>query len=277
MTDNSLETSFNFHEVAAGAGAGFAEHFFMFPLDTLKTRLQSGKSRRLKEEIRAIFLSERFAHFYRGCVPILASAVPAHAAYFGVYEAAKRTVGESFTGITISASFATIAHDTITTPFDVVKQRMQMDEHRHFASSVDCAKRLMQTSGYLSFFRSLPTTIAMNIPFYSTHWLVYERILSRLGGGDTRDYEHELSWEYLVAGSLAGAAASIVSFPLDTVKTHLQLSLGTTVSQTVKNIFMSRGVRGLFSGVSAKAAHTSISGAIVMVTYENLKKCFENK
>lgn len=276
MEDTYFENPFGSNEIIAGAAAGFSEHFFMFPFDTLKTRLQSGKSLRMKEEIRTIISQERITHFYRGCVPILVSAVPAHAAYFGVYEAVKRTVGESFSGIAISAVFATVAHDVITTPFDVVKQRMQMDEKRCFSSSVHCAKSVFKSNGYSAFFRSLRTTLGMNIPYASAYWLVYEGFISHLDGKQTRDYNNEFSWEFLLAGSVAGAAASVVSFPLDTVKTHQQLFIGTTFCDTMRKIVLERGIRGVFSGVTARATHTSFSSAIVMVTYENLKRYLEN-
>lgn len=276
MEATHFENPFGSNEIIAGAAAGFSEHFFMFPFDTLKTRLQSGKSLRMKEEIIAIVLKERITHFYRGCVPILLSAVPAHAAYFGVYEAAKRTVGESFSGIAISASFATVAHDVITTPFDVVKQRMQMDEKRCFPSSFHCARSVVKSNGFSALFRSLRTTLGMNIPYVSVYWLVYEGFISHLDGEQRRDYKNEFSWEFLLAGSVAGASASVVSFPLDTVKTHQQLFIGTNFCDTIRKIVLKRGVRGLFAGVTAKAAHTSFSSAIVMVTYENLKRYLEN-
>lgn len=109
----------------------------MFPFDTIKTRMQSGKEKKLTTAFAKIFHHERFAHLYRGCVPVLVSAVPAHAVYFGIYEATKRLLGNyGNTGIIICASFATIAHDAVSVPFDVVKQRMQMDGKRRFANSI---------------------------------------------------------------------------------------------------------------------------------------------
>lgn len=263
---------FSYAEVVAGGGAGFAEHFFMFPFDTVKTRLQSGKANTLIGAFRSILLEERFAHLYRGCIPVLASAVPAHAAYFSVYEASKRLLGENSFGIAGAAICATIAHDSISTPFDVVKQRMQMDVSRSFTSSVNCAKNSVKKDGLIILFRSLPTTLVMNIPHFLTYWLIYETALSQLSTDGIRHHESEYSLDYLIAGSLAGGCASVVSFPLDTIKTHQQLSLGTSIQSTVKDIISSRGVRGLFKGVTARVLHTSCSGAIMMVTYENLKK-----
>lgn len=275
MEHHSLENVFSYADIVAGGGAGFAEHFFMFPFDTVKTRLQSGNAHRLIGAFRSILVEERFAHLYRGCIPVLASAVPAHAAYFGVYEASKRLLGENSAGVAGSAICATVAHDSISTPFDVVKQRMQMDVNRSFSSSINCAKNIIRKDGAIILFRSLPTTLVMNIPHFLTYWLIYETSLSQLSGDGVRHHESEYSLDYLIAGSLAGGCASVISFPLDTIKTHQQLSLGTSIKSTVKDIITARGIRGLFKGVTARVLHTSCSGAIMMVTYENLKKKLE--
>lgn len=274
MEHTLSDNPFSFAEVVSGAAAGFAEHFFMFPFDTIKTRLQSGTSSKIRGALWSILMEERWTHFYRGCIPVLFSAVPAHAAYFGVYEAAKRTVGDSSSGIAVAACCATIAHDTISTPFDVVKQRMQMDKKRIFTSSANCAKRVVKDNGLFVLFRSLPTTLTMNIPHILTYWLVYENTLSQVAGGE-RHHDTEFSKDFIMAGALAGGCAAIVSFPLDTIKTHQQLSLGTSAASTFRSITAQSGFRGLFKGVSARVIHTSSSGAIMMVTYENMKKLLD--
>lgn len=267
-----MSTSFTSAELVAGAGAGFSEHFFMFPFDTIKTRLQSGEMAHRGKTICGIFHRERFRNFYRGCVPVLTSAVPAHAAYFSVYEASKRATGESLVGIAFAAACATLAHDTISTPFDVVKQRMQMDSKQMYSSSLHCAKEVLTKEGSTVFFRSIPTTLAMNIPHFTTYWIAYEKSLSLL-----EHINQQLgSREYLLAGSFAGAFASIISFPFDTVKTHQQLSLSKSARLAVSNIVAQRGIRALYSGVTARVIHASTSSAIMMVTYENLKNVLES-
>lgn len=145
MTVQDSTLSFAWSELFAGATAGLAEHLLMFPFDTVKTRMQSGTSRSLKTAFRSIFREERFAHLYRGCVPVLASAVPAHAAYFSAYEAFKRLFGKyDNIGIAICACSSAAAHDVISTPFDVVKQRMQMDKRRTYKSSYQCFGHILK-------------------------------------------------------------------------------------------------------------------------------------
>ena len=56
---------------------------------------------------------------------------PAHAVHFAVYEAAKKGLGEtvaetSFAGAAAAGAAATIVSDACMTPFDVIKQRLQV-------------------------------------------------------------------------------------------------------------------------------------------------------
>ena len=55
---------------------------------------------------------------------------PAHAVHFAVYEAAKRWVGgraeTSFACAALSGASATVISDACMTPFDVIKQRLQV-------------------------------------------------------------------------------------------------------------------------------------------------------
>ncbi|KAG5499431.1 hypothetical protein JKF63_07994 [Porcisia hertigi] len=263
---------FSFEEVAAGGIAGFAEHFVMFPCDTIKTRMQGGQVRSIRQVVRHLWSHERLTHLYRGCVPVLVSAIPAHGAYFGVYEASKRLFGDdSSVCIAAAASCSTVAHDTVSTPFDVVKQRMQMDKQRRFTNSVVCARRIVESEGVGALFTSLPTTVVMNIPHFSAYWVAYEGFLAFRGHGGTRHPESEMMVDFMAAGFVAGACAAVVSFPFDTVKTHLQLGHGLGFRHTLTQLIRQRGIRAVFSGVVPRILYTAPSGAIMMATYESVK------
>lgn len=278
--DNMAESSsneglrFSAVELFAGGVAGLAEHLLMFPFDTVKTRMQSGVDGGVRSVFRTVWREERLAHLYRGCVPVLVSAVPAHAAYFGVYEAVKRVAGDTNVAIGFSASCATAAHDTVSTPFDVVKQRMQMDHGRTYTSSYNCATRVIRAEGVQSLFVSLPTTILMNIPHFATYWIVYESALTYAKGGESRSHEEEMTLDFLCSGFLAGGLASVVSFPFDTVKTHLQLGRGKGFFPALQALLRTRGMKGIFAGVIPRVMYTAPAGAIMMVTYESTKNLF---
>lgn len=262
-------------EIIAGGVAGLAEHIGMFPFDTIKTRMQS-EAKTFTVVVTGIVRNERWTHLYRGCVPVLWSAVPAHGAYFSIYEATKRkmsTAGEddSTAGIAVSAAFATVAHDTVSIPFDVVKQRMQVDAAGVHRNSFACFRHVVRSEGVSALFVALPTTTLMNIPHMTTQWLVYEkikRLLLRRG-----EEENEMAVHFVLAGLAAGASAACISTPLDNIKTRLQLGMDKSFVAAAKNIYAAHGYRlsGFWTGVVPRICNMAPSAAITLVTYESVK------
>lgn len=68
---------------------------------------------------------------------------------------------------------ATILHDLIMNPADVVKQRMQM-LYSPYGSSLECARCIYRTEGMRAFYRSYTTQLASNVPYQAIHFMTYE-------------------------------------------------------------------------------------------------------
>ena len=85
----------------AGSVAGIAEHVFMFPIDTVKTRMQAvpaatpngpaGVPRFSVSQVCKSIVEEHggYCGFFRGCTAIGAACIPAHVGLFGTYEFTK--------------------------------------------------------------------------------------------------------------------------------------------------------------------------------------------
>ena len=103
---------------------------------------------------------------WRGMTVTMAGCIPAHAAYFTVYESMKTWLHVNEPGhhpleaATCGAS-ATMLHDVVMTPMDVVKQRLQLG---YYSGVSDCIRRIAAEEGLRGFLRSYPTTLGMNIP-----------------------------------------------------------------------------------------------------------------
>ena len=148
--------SLRWQHAVAGSIAGMAEHSMMFPMDTIKTLMQTRprvsnlarESVSTMEPSAMMVISQLWsvhgtARFWRGVQTMFTGCVPAHGAYFTIYETAKPVLGRllgphSHRGNTASGSHSsalaaggavalgTVAHDVIMTPMDVCKQRLQL-------------------------------------------------------------------------------------------------------------------------------------------------------
>ena len=80
MPDPSLAAA-----LVSGGAAGTAVDVSLFPLDTLKTRLQSQKG---------FWAAGGFKNVYHGIGPAAAGSAPGSAIFFLTYEAVKRQLGK---------------------------------------------------------------------------------------------------------------------------------------------------------------------------------------
>ncbi|KAK1932110.1 Mitoferrin [Phytophthora citrophthora] len=205
---------------------------------------------------------------FRGVSTMLGASLPAHAVYFSVFEAAKKALGADTNTLTPMASgsagvIATVCHDLIMTPMDLVKQRLQLGYYNGVA---DCFKtvvitlldpaspplyqsywsylqNVMKHEGLRALYISFPTTLLMNLPYsmimVSTNE-TFKKILNPSG-------EMNVS-AYIASGAAAGALAGALTNPLDVAKTRLQTqsmmvteeaSVGTRAPSRVKSASMS--------------------------------------
>merc|ERR1719357_1103138 len=170
MDASSIHPNMLFRAMLAGSAAGMTEHAVMFPLDTVKTRMQVTPGKAIPSHTSSlsalwkIARNEGVTRLYRGAPLVAISAVPAHALYFGAYEATRKFLGATrsrhqpfktaLAGIT-----ATMGHDIISTPIDVVKQRLQMRN-----SPLRTYREGLFNTSVNQLFRSYPTTVLLNIP-----------------------------------------------------------------------------------------------------------------
>lgn len=199
----------------------------MYPLDTVKTHMQvlrpGSSPPAISDVIRIIHQESGGRGFMRGCSSIIIGCVPAHIALFTSYEYSKATLLRQDEDIfeparaALCGAGATFCHDAILTPMDVVKQRMQLGCYR---SVGECLRSVVRHEGLGGLYRSMPTTLAMNVPFGSILVASNESIKTLLGIQRRTD-RASLPWYFLSAG-VSGAVASAATQPLDVVKTRLQ-------------------------------------------------------
>lgn len=115
---------------------------------------------------------------YRGFSATVTGAIPSHAMHFATYEWIRHRFGGSEPGHHpvlngLAGGMATMMHDAIVTPLDVVKQRLQV-YNSSYAGVLQCIRTVFTQEGLRAFYASYPTTVAMNVPFQTVHFGAYE-------------------------------------------------------------------------------------------------------
>jgi len=181
-------------------------------------------------------------------------------------------------------ALATVVHDMIITPTDVVKQRLQLGRYN---GTWDCVSKMLRHEGVSAFYRSLPTTLISECPFHGVLVASNESLKVLLGlSSHTNSSEVQrsaLGWHFLSTG-ISGMVAAVVTQPLDVVKTRLQTqNIGAEADEgkvrvyykglrsTVSAILRDEGPSGLFRGTVPRLLFAAPSAAMCWGTYEVTK------
>nr|XP_046210176.1 mitoferrin-2-like [Oncorhynchus gorbuscha] len=283
--------------MVAGAVAGIMEHCLMFPIDCVKTRMQSlqpepaARYRNVMDALRRIITTEGVWRPIRGLNATAVGAGPAHALYFACYEKLKKSLGDiihpganSHLANGAAGCVSTLLHDAAMNPSEVVKQRLQM-YNSPYRGVMDCVRAVWQSEGAAAFYRSYTTQLTMNVPFQVLHFMTYESLQELLN--PHRQYNPS---SHMVSGALAGAIAAAATTPLDVCKTLLntQESLVglpaagqgggqgthrhiTGLAHAFRTVYRLGGLPGFFKGVQARVIYQMPSTAISWSVYEFFK------
>ncbi|KAL1514306.1 hypothetical protein ABEB36_003583 [Hypothenemus hampei] len=269
--------------MVAGAIAGVMEHCVMYPLDSVKTRMQSlatPSSDGVSETLIKMVRQEGILRPIRGMGAMVLGAGPAHALYFSSYEFLKERLRDMVPSpkyntlcYGVSGCISTLLHDGVMNPAEVIKQRMQM-LNSPYRSVLSCFINIYRSEGARAFYRSYTTQLTMNVPFQSIHFMVYE--FAQTVTNKDRQYNPTA---HMVSGALAGAIAAAITTPLDVCKTLLNTQQNTNAQgliQAMKLIYQLKGPAGYFRGMRARIMYQMPSTAICWSTYEFFKYLLGN-
>lgn len=287
-------------------------HFVL--LQTRMQTLRPNPNASYRSVPEALYKMVRYEGVFRpikGVSAVICSAGPAHALYYSCYEKMKETISgtnEAYKQthlahgrLTFDLSFsktnsnnslappcagaagclATLLHDAVMNPAEVVKQRMQV-YNSPYNSCTACMVDVFQTEGIRAFYRSYFTTLMMNIPFQSIHFVSYEfmqNIMNR-----KREYNPNA---HVVSGAVAGGFAAAVTTPLDVCKTLINTQekqiLNASKQRSVTGLISAAttvyrccGIKGYFQGLQARVLYSMPATAISWSVYEFLKYFISN-
>lgn len=265
-------------ELVCGGVAGAAVDAVLFPLDTIKTRLQS------KEGFRR---SGGYSRIYLGLSACLSGSVPSSALFFATYTLSKGLILQSspdWLVHLIAASLGEAVACLARVPAETIKQRLQAQQTRSAARAV---AKVLHGEGIAGLYRAYPATLSREIPFSCIQFPLYECFkklaASRYAAGN--DPQHPPPWIVALCGLAAGGIAAAATTPLDVIKTRIMLARtlprGTGhpepagVIATLRQIFhdcngrTGKTLSVLFSGIMPRVIWISAGGYIFFGSYES--------
>ncbi|XP_022085246.1 S-adenosylmethionine mitochondrial carrier protein-like isoform X1 [Acanthaster planci] len=255
--------------LVSGGLAGTAVDASLFPLDTIKTRLQSSDG---------FLKAGGFRGIYAGLGPAVLGSAPTAGVFFCTYELTKHissslgSAGNYYEPIThmMAASLGEVVACLIRVPVEVVKQRAQASRH----ASTSILRSVLREEGVRGLYRGYLSTVMREIPFSIIQFPLWEILKVRWGQWQGRPVD---AWQSSICGAVAGGISAGVTTPLDVAKTRIILAAKDSkeakgnIPGVLKDIMRTRGVRGLFAGVVPRVLWISIGGAIFLGVYEKAK------
>lgn len=247
--------------LAAGGLAGASVDLTLFPLDTLKTRLQSAQG---------FACAGGFRGVYAGVPSAAVGSFPNAAAFFVTYETVKGALGSSPLSHMAAASIGEAVACLIRVPVEVVKQRAQATR----VATRQVLAATLQREGIWGLYRGFKSTIAREIPFSFVQFPLWELLKDRWAIHQGHEVD---SWQAATCGAVAGGVAAAVTTPLDVAKTRIMLAKAGTntaegnITAVLLGIWRIQGLSGLFAGLLPRVAWISLGGFIFLGAYDKAR------
>ncbi|KEG05673.1 putative mitochondrial carrier protein [Trypanosoma grayi] len=307
-------------DVLCAAMAGMMARLVCHPLDTTKTvaftgfcgehrvtnaRPRAASSSAFFSSICSIWQREGVAGFYRGIGVATLGSAPGVALYLTTYtwasdflqhQCQKREAQFVDTGSAVPSwsiyllcgLFAETVSCAFWVPIDVTKERLQSQppsQPGRYTGSWDALRTVTRYEGLRGLYKGYGSTLASFGPYSAVYFAFYE-FLNDI-------FSNRLSFgaftAALYAGGLANIAASIVTNPLEYVKTRLQVQRvvllidgkPTTVEgfnyrytglvDGLCAVVREEGPRALWRGVGSRTAYAAPNAALTMAFYKYLQ------
>ena len=245
--------------LVSGAVAGFCVDMTLFPLDTMKTRLQSAQG---------FAKAGGFRGVYSGVASAAVGSMPTAAAFFCTYELFKGVAGDNAYSHAFGAAFGEVAACTIRVPVEVVKQRAQASR----TSSSANFWATLKSEGPGGFYRGFWSTVWREVPFSFIQFPMWEAMKTYFSNGEECSVQMSA-----YCGALSGGLTAGITNPLDVAKTRIMLAeSGTALAQgsilhAIRKVYCEKGYTGLFAGMAPRMAWMSIGGFIFLGSYDLVK------
>ncbi|XP_021296458.1 solute carrier family 25 member 44 [Herrania umbratica] len=290
-----------FYVVGAGIFTGVT--VALYPVSVVKTRLQVASKDTVEKSavsvIRGLLRTDGIPGLYRGFGTVITGAIPARVIFLTALETTKVTAFRMIEPFKLSeptqaaiangiaGMTASLLSQAVFVPIDVISQKLMVQGysgHAKYSGGLDVARKVLKSDGIRGLYRGFGLSVMTYSPSSAVWWASYgssQRVIWRfLGHGtDLKEAAAPDTWKIVsvqaAGGIIAGATASCITTPLDTIKTRLQVmghEKRPSTRQVVKNLIADDGWKGLYKGLGPRFFSMSAWGTSMILSYEYLKR-----
>ena len=295
IKQSAVAAKSSLRDLTAGGVGGILAVLVGHPFDLVKVRLQTsapGTYAGAMDCVRKTIAREGMARgLYAGVQAPLVGVTPMFAVSFWGYGVGKKLVERvsevevkngvkqySIGQVCAAGAFSAVPMTLITAPFERVKVLLQIQgqkelkpgEKPKYSGGVDVVRQLYKEGGVRSVFRGSAITLARDAPGSAAYFAVYESVKRSLSPKDAEgNATGQLSFSaILTAGGAAGVAMWIPVFPVDTIKSRLQSTEGSTVGGVISQVYKSGGLKAFFPGFGPAIARAVPANAATFLGVE---------
>lgn len=269
------------NELIAGSAGGAAQVLVGQPLDTVKTRAQIAPKGMFKGPMDILvrtIRTEGFFALYKGMASPLIGIAGVNSLLFASYATSKRIISPfpqlTLPQIGLAGAMAGAANAVLASPVEMFKVRMQGQYGAATDKRLrDVAREMWKDWGFKrGIMRGYWVTVAREIPAYAGFYTAFEFSKRQF---QTRYGEHVPVWALLTSGATGGIAYWLCCYPLDVIKSRIQLRPTpptsrpwTYINSELRSIVADSGVSGLFRGLSPSLLRSIPAAASTFAAFE---------
>lgn len=246
-----------FGSLLVGGIAGCVVDLVLFPLDSIKTKIQN--KQKLKFSLKEM---------YNGLSWSMAGSFPCASTFWCAFTISRLILLSFFSSSPVidffCALIASMSSSAIRCPFEVLKTQMISGK---FQNSFDAPAAIIKQYGFFGLYSGFFALISREMPFDG----IQMTLRSIFSGIELLNFS---IGPFSVIGALAGGCTAFLTTPVDVVKTRIMADPEKfkTITATIRIILSSEGVAGLWRGWKIRVLMITIGGWVFFGTMDVLSK-----
>lgn len=278
---NLAPTTIQLHQkLLVGASAGIFGTGIIYPLDIIKTQVQSSKQKLNFDGLKALIGRVRSMGLYRGFSACLVGIAPEKAIKLTVNDVVRDYCTDhgrqpiKVHQEILAGSVAGFLQLFITVPYESVKIQLQMQQQGITRSGWEVIRGM----GPIGMYRGFVATLVRDVPFCFMFFPLYSNVkhlqMTKLYADRPEPFHVGL-----VAGIVAGAVSAAIVTPADMLKTRIQQGFNGNVGffKYAQEVAKAEGSAALYKGWQARVLVIAPLYGIVSLAFEVQKRILSEK